>query len=182
MVYRIYILIAFFVLLTFDCAAQTWPAPKAPAIPQADGYVVIPHAAIAPDPKMTYRAIFDATRMAGKPDALVPAVNALGGELNDLAVGKVPIPQRKFVLVFHGPAVDGILDDAHYRAKYGVDNPNLPVLAKMKKQGVELFVCGQHLAAEHIDPKILSPLIRVASDAYLVLITYQNHGYASMWF
>ena len=182
MVFRASILVAFFVLLSFNCFPQTWPEPKAPAIPQADGYVVIPQVAVAPDPKITYSAIFDGTRMPAKPDAILPVLNALGGELNDLSVGKVPLSHQRFGIVFHGPAVDGILDDFHYRGKYGIDNPNLSVLAAMKKQGVVLLVCGQHLAAVHIDPKTLSPLVKIASDAYLVLINYQNRGYALMSF
>jgi hypothetical protein len=39
-----------------------WPAPKAPAISEADGYVEIPNAACAPTKNSAYRAVFDATR------------------------------------------------------------------------------------------------------------------------
>lgn len=182
MISKIFFLVTFVFMFSLAGFAQKWPAPKAPAIPQADGYVVIPNAAIAPDPKTNYRVIFDGTRMAAKPDGLLPAINAAGGVLNDLVVGKVPRSQRQFAIVFHGPAVDGILDNAHYRAKYGVDNPNLLVLSELKRQGVILLVCGQHLAAEHIDPKILSPEVKVASDAYLVLVNFQNRGYVLMLF
>ncbi len=182
MVLRACILCVILVLLSLNAFAQAWPAPRAPAIPQADGYVLIPKAAVAPDSRTIYRSIFDGTKISAKPDAILPVINAVGGVLNDLAVGKVPESNRRFVVVFHGPAVDGILDNAHYRAKHGIDNPNLPVLAQLKKQGVTLLVCGQHLAAEHIDPKILSSDITVASDAYLVLINYQNRGYALMLF
>ena len=49
------ILVGFVCFFSVVCAAQNWPEPKAPAIPQADGYVVIPNAAVAPDPKTTYR-------------------------------------------------------------------------------------------------------------------------------
>jgi intracellular sulfur oxidation DsrE/DsrF family protein len=52
----------------------------------------------------------------------------------------------------------------------------------MKRQGVELLVCGQNLAADHVDPKTLSPAITVASDALIVLIAYQNKGYAVLSF
>ena len=133
MVLRACILCVFLVLLSLTSFAQAWPAPKAPAIPQADGYVVIPNAAVAPDPKTIYRSIFDGTKMPVHTDSILPVINALGGELNDLAVGKVPSGNIKFAIVFHGPAVDGILDDEHYRAKYGIANPNLAVLERMKK-------------------------------------------------
>ena len=86
------------------------------------------------------------------------------------------------MIVFHGPAVDGILDDAHYRAKYGRPNPNLNVLSELKKTGVAIYVCGQHLAAENIDPKTISPDVTVASDALIVLMEYENNGYALMSF
>jgi len=163
-------------------AHAAWDAPQAPAIPAADGFVVIPAAAVPPDPAHTYRAIFDSTLAAAKPDQLLPALNMAGSELNAFAVSHVPAAKVKFAVVFHGAALDGILDDAHYRSKFGVANPNLPVLDQFRKAGVELFVCGQNLAAEHIDSTTLAPTVRVASDALIVLISYQNHGYAVLNF
>lgn len=159
-----------------------WPAPKAPVIPEADGYVVIPNAAVSPGPKTTFRAIFDATRSADKPTQIAPALNMVGSELNAFGVCEMPLQNAKFAVVFHGPAIDAILIDAKYKAKFGVSNPNLSVIAKLKKAGVELFVCGQNLAADHIDPETLSPDVSVASDALLVLVNYQNNGYALLSF
>jgi len=93
-----------------------------------------------------------------------------------------PLGNAKFAIVFHGPAVDGILDDQHYKAKFGTTNPNLKPIAEMKKRGVEFFVCGQYLAVEKIDPKTLIPDVQLAADALLVLMQYQNKGYALMSF
>ena len=177
---------ALFVLVLSSGVAATqiskWPAPKAPVIPQADGYVAIPQAAFPPDKTRTYRAIFDATRPAEKPSQLIPALNMAGSVLNDLGAVGAPIRNAKFVVVFHGAAVDGILDAAHYKAKFGAANPNLKVLSEFKKAGCELYVCGQYLAGEKIEPKTLSRDVTVASDALIVLITYQNKGYALLSF
>ena len=52
----------------------------------------------------------------------------------------------------------------------------------MKKQGVQFYVCGQYLAGEKIDPKTLSPDVTIAADALLVLMEYQNKGYALLSF
>jgi intracellular sulfur oxidation DsrE/DsrF family protein len=170
-----------FILLSFlttQAAFAQWPAPKAPVIPDADGYVVIPNVAVPPERDHQYKAIFDATRFAGQPTELLPAINNAGSELNALGVAGVPKDNAKFAIVFHGAAIDGILDDAHYRAKFGVQNPNLKVLSQLKLAGVELYVCGQNLAFAKIDPKSLAPEISVASDALIVLMKYQNSGYA----
>jgi intracellular sulfur oxidation DsrE/DsrF family protein len=169
-------------LFAVSVLAQKWPEPKAPAVPQADPYVAIPNVALAPGPASIYRSVFDATKLPSDPKSILPAVNAVGGLMNDLRVGGTPARNAHFVIVFHGPATDGILTNEHYRAKYGIDNPNLPVLSNLKEMGVELYVCGQHLAANNIDPKTLTREVTIAADAYLVLIGFQNRGYGSMWF
>lgn len=163
-------------------AAAPWPPPKSSVIPDADGYVEIPQAAFPPGKDSTYRAIFDANHAADKPAQLVPAINMAGSELNALAAANVPVQNAKFAIVFHGAAVDGILDEAHYKAKFGVENPNLKAIAAMKKQGVEFFVCGQYLAGEKIDPRTLTADVTLAADALLVLMHYQNIGYALLSF
>ena len=105
-----------------------------------------------------------------------------GSELNALAATNVPLANAKFAVVFHGPAVDGILDMPHYKAKFGTSNPNLKAIAEMKKSGVKFFVCGQYVAAEKIVRQSLTPDERLAADALLVLIHYQNQAYAVVSF
>jgi intracellular sulfur oxidation DsrE/DsrF family protein len=155
---------------------------NSPVIPEADGFIKIPNVSMPPDKNHIYKAIWDATKSAKEPSQLIPAINNSGSELNALAVSGIPLTHAKFVIVFHGAALDAILDDTHYKAKFGISNPNLAVLSKLKKAGVKIFVCGQNLLAENIDPKIISKDVTVASDALIVLMTYQNEGYALMTF
>ena len=172
----------FIVISTAPAVVAQWSAPKAPIVPNADGYVTIPRAAVPADKTHLYKAIFDATRAAEKPAELVPALNMAGSELNAFAVAGVPLQNAKFAIVFHSSAINGILDDAHYREKFGVSNPNLKVLSQLKKCGAEIFVRGQNLAADKIDPKTLSPDVQIATDALIVLMTYQNNGYSLLSF
>ena len=110
-------------LTAISPALAQWPAPTAPAVPAADGYAMVPGVAMPPGHATTYRAIFDATHAADKPSQLVPALNMAGSELNALAAAHIPLDKAQFVIVFHGPAADGILDDAHYKTKFRVENP-----------------------------------------------------------
>ena len=170
-------LIAVSILMTKSALGQ-WPEPKAPVIPEADGYVLIPKAAIRPESNHIYKAIFEATLSPTIPSGILPALNNAGSELNALSVEGVPKQNRKFVIVFHGSALDGILDNLHYNEKFGVSNPNLKVIAELKREGVKLYVCGQNLALAKIDPTTLTSDVTVASDALIVLMKYQNAGYA----
>lgn len=163
-------------------SSAPWGSPAAPAIPEARGYVSIPNAAVTPNKRRAYRAIYNATIAPREPSQLVPALSMVGGALNAFAATGVPLSNAKFAVVVHGPAIDGILNDAHYKAKYGVANPNLKVLSELKKARVKVFVCGQYLVRENIDPKIISPDVTVASAAQIVLMQYQNDGYALLSF
>lgn len=168
------------ILILMLCAgtAHAWPAAQSPAIPEASGYVHIDGAPFTPTNHDVYKAVFDARQGAAKPDQLLPALDMAASEVNALGVEGVPLAHAQFAVVFHGDAIDGLLDDAHYQAKFGVKNPNLPVLKKLKAQGTGLYVCGQNLAAIDLDPKALAPEVAVASDALLALMALQQKGYA----
>jgi hypothetical protein len=103
----------------------------------AQPHVTIPKIAVPPDSNRTYRTIYDATLLAQEPTQLVPALNMTGAMLNALAASGVPLTNARFVVIFHGSAINGILDEAHYKARFGVPNPNLTVLTQLKKAGVE---------------------------------------------
>lgn len=75
-----------------------------------------------------------------------------------------------------------MLDEPHYKARFGTSNPNLKVIAKMKKSSVDLFVCRQYLAAEKLARQSLTPTAASAADPLLVLIHYQSQGYVVLSF
>ena len=171
------------VLCSLLCIIQSALAQNSsPVIKEADGFVVIPTAKMQPDRSHVYKAVYDATKASRDSTQILPALNMAGSELNALAVSRIPLSHAKFVIVFHGAAIYGILDNASYRKQYGVDNPNLNVLSTLKQAGTQLFVCGQNLLSENIDFKTVSPEVTIASDALIVLMTFQNNGYALMSF
>lgn len=162
--------------------SPVWGKAKSPAVPEADGYVAIPNASHAPSKRMVYKAVFDATKAAEKPSELIPALNMAGSLLNDLAVAGVPLKNAQFAVVFHGAAVDALLNNAEYKKKFGVDNPNLRLIERLRSAGCETGVCGQYLAAMKVRPQSLTPKVPITADALLMLIEYQNRGYALMSF
>jgi len=154
-----------------------------PAIKGADAYVAVPSASRIASKTRVYRFVFDARHGADKPDQLAPAINLAGSELNTLNAHGVPRKNAKIAIVFHtAPADDALLENEHYRKKYGVDNPNLPVLAELKSAGVELFVCGQELAADNVPLETISKHVTVVEDGLVQLIELQNDGYAPLLF
>jgi intracellular sulfur oxidation DsrE/DsrF family protein len=158
--------------------AADYPAAQSPLIADGTGYVAIPGAEVAIDPAHAYKTIIDGESAAPKPTELLPAVNRASLILNALAVAHVGKANSKVVIVFHGPAVDGLLKNDGYRKKFGVDNPNLKVVKELADAGTVLYVCGQYMAGRKLGIEELTPEIKLATAASLVLITYQNDGYA----
>lgn len=163
-----------------DAAAET--ALVTPPATQPAGYVPIPGAAVQPDKAHVYRAVFDATKTAEMPDKIVPAVEMLGIEQDALLGSGVPTKNLSLALIFHGEAVDAALTDVEYKARHGVSNPNLAAISALKQKGAEVLICGQQMRIDGITPAMLLPDVTVASDALIVLMTYQNRGYALMSF
>ena len=148
-----------------------------------DPYVAVPGATFLADNKQVYRVLFEARRGADKPDQVVPAVNMAGTELNTFAAHGVLRRNVDFVIVFHSKGSDdAVLDNAHYRAKYGVDNPNLPVLAALRRQGVRLYVCGQELLADGVPLDAVSKEVTLVEDGLVVVMTFGVRGYAQLVF
>jgi intracellular sulfur oxidation DsrE/DsrF family protein len=170
----------FLLIMSISLSAQT--SSSSPIIPEADGFITIPNAKLPLDKSHIYKAIFDATKAARDSAQILPALDMVGSELNAFGVSKIPVNHAKFVVVFHGSAINGILNNNEYKQKFGIANPNLKVLNELKKAGVKLFVCGQNLLEENIDSRTISPDVEVASDALIVSMTYQNNGYALLSF
>ena len=162
-------------------AADSPAATPAP-IPGSLPFKPIPGAVAAPDRSRVYKVIFNVTQAPAKPEQPVDGIVFAATDLSALRGQGVPAGNTKFALIFHGPAVDGLLDNASYRRRFGVDNPNLETLSGLKHAGVEILVCGQFLGAMGIDPATLSPDVSIAAEAFLTLITYQNNGYAVLEF
>src|SRR6202012_3569361 len=111
-------------LVATTVGAADYPAAQSPAVPAGTGYVEIPGAAVAIDPKHVYKVVIDGLSAAASSTEVIPALSRGSLVLNALGVAHVPADNRKVVIVFHGPSVDGLLRNEAYRKQFGVDNPN----------------------------------------------------------
>lgn len=97
--------------------------------------------------------------------------------LNMQARAGVRPEQVKLALVVHGKAGFDLLDNNHYRKKFGSDNPNAELLAALQKQGVRVILCGQSAAYNEIDNAQLLPGVEMALSAMTAHALLQQEGY-----
>lgn len=139
----------------------------------------LPNAAYQPSKTTTYKAIFAVTRPskgANDPDGgLTPVARAV----NVFASAGVPLDHLKFVVLIYGmEASPMVLDNAHYKARFGKDNPNLAVIHELTKAGIKVVVCGQALAAGGIEHSWVDPDVTIALSALSTMVILQDEGYA----
>jgi intracellular sulfur oxidation DsrE/DsrF family protein len=146
------------------------------------GAVPLPNAEVQPQKGRTYKVLFSLTEAAEKPDEPLPGLDHMARTFNVFGSGGVPPKNLKVVGVFHGPASYAAMSNEVYKAKFGVDNPNLKLIEELKAAGANLFLCGQAAHALKFNEKDMLPQVKLATSAMTVLVTYQNDGYALMPF
>lgn len=127
---------------------------------------------------VVYRAVFDAAASPDDPAALNTRLVSVARFLNMHVRSETPLENMDVAVVVHGAALKSVLNNASYRARFGVDNPNLELVARLHDAGVDFYVCGQSMAFGGIEKGELSSPARVALSAMTMLTVLQNDGYA----
>lgn len=125
----------------------------------------------------TYRVVFDVGRGADSPTAVNAGIETLARFLNMHAREGVPLERMRLALVLHGNAGKDALQNAAYRERYGVDNPNLPLLEALSRAGVQMYLCGQTAMSRGLPKEKLAPQVQMALSAMTALVHLQDQGY-----
>lgn len=153
---------------------------QTPTITGAGRIHPMPHAAYQPDPAATYKIVFGLSKFGTQPDQVSPSLEHVARAVNLYVDAGVPLDHLKFVAVASGPATPIALNNAEYRKKYGVDNPNLAVIAKLRKAGVDIAVCAQAVAEFNFPYTWIDPSVTVSLSALTTMTELQQQGYAAL--
>lgn len=143
-------------------------------------HAVPPDAVYIPNPAATYKVVFALTHASKDPAAVSPALERVARTVNLYAGAGVPLDHLKFVAIAYGPATALVLDDAHYRQLFHVDNPNLPVIRELARHGIKVVVCGQAVMEHHYRFEWVDHAVPVALSALTTITELQQQGYALM--
>lgn len=160
--------------------AQAGETMQNPAIKSGGAVHPLPEAAVQPDRKQVYKALFSVTKAASDPKDVNDALDHVARAVNVFASAGVPLDHLKFAVIVHGPAMPLVLNDAGYQKRFGTSNPNLKLIGELKAAGVQIYVCGQAMAAMKYDASELNPDIKVALSALSTIVILQQQGYALM--
>ena len=138
--------------------------------------------AVDPDPEIDYKIVIDLKAPSPDPAMINPGLNNIARMLNLHAAGGIDTDHLNVVVAIHGNATYTVLNNAGYKAKYGVENPNLDLIKQLKSAGVHLFVCGQSLVARNSGFDNVNPDIEIALSMLTVVTEHQMKGFGLLVF
>ncbi len=159
-------------------AAQAIGTPRTGPVIEDFGPVFdVPSLDMPASPESVYRVVFDVAAAADKPEQVNRYIETLARFLNMHARAGVPRENLQLALVVHGPAGKDLLDAAAYRKRFGVDNPNAPLLEALAAAGVRIYLCGQTAMSRGLPKEELAPPVKMALSAMTALVALQDEGY-----
>ncbi len=174
---------AFIGIVSILAASASKPAPqsyepdyKYPVIKEHGRIVPAKDAAVPPPPNA--KIVFDIT--GGELDGgVIKGLDRVALYINLSAAHDVSAGQLQLALVLHGDATRAALgDEAYRRHADGKRNPNLELIGRLKKAGVEVYVCAQALAHHGFRPADVADPVTIAASAATVNAAFQLDGYA----
>ncbi|MBB4079617.1 intracellular sulfur oxidation DsrE/DsrF family protein [Lewinella aquimaris] len=162
--------------LIFFAPALAAQEKVTPVVPFG-GIYDVPEATVLLDTNLTYNFVVDVASGSQEPDSLSEGLYRVARMINLFAVGGVPDEKVTIVLAIHAGATVGVMDNAHYRERFGVDNPNIELIRSLKQAGVRVTVCGQSLLGRNVPPDAVIPEVEIATSMLTTVAMYQMKGY-----
>lgn len=133
--------------------------------------------AYRPDPKETYKIVFMLTHAAKDAQTVNSGLDHVARTVNLYRAAGVPPEHLKIVAVISAKATPAVLDNAFYRAINHVDNPNLPLIAALRKAGIDVTVCGQAIPENNFTYEQVNKNITLSFSALLTVSILEHQGY-----
>jgi intracellular sulfur oxidation DsrE/DsrF family protein len=147
-----------------------------PTIADYGAVVSLPDTGMQPSKDVDYKVVFNVT-MGGDADKPNGGLDRVARAVNIFTSAGIPASHLHFVAVIHGPATPSVLDHAHYRQKYNMDNPSVKLISELTKAGVKVVVCGQALAHNKFPHDWVNREVEVTLSAISDVIILQQQGY-----
>jgi len=162
--------------------AQAQSPATGPIIEQWGPAFDVPGTPYNLDAAEEHRVVFDIGDAPEDPAALNRGIESAARFLNMHARAGIDPGRLHLAVVLHGAAAAAALNDAAYRARSGVDNPDRGLVEALAGAGVRFFLCGQTAGHRGYDPADLLPQVALAVSAMTAHVRLQEEGYRAILF
>lgn len=133
-----------------------------------------------PDPNLSYKLLFEVTSAIKDSAAAKDIHDGLSdaGRVMNLHVASgISSSKLDVVVVVHASALFALFNNTDYKKKFGIENPNIPLLKELIDNGVRIIACGQAMQFFEVKKEQMIPAVIISLTAQTVLSNYQIKGF-----
>jgi intracellular sulfur oxidation DsrE/DsrF family protein len=150
-----------------------------PVINAGGKHAPVPNMTFAVPKDLEYKVVWDIEVGPAKLGELNDEYNVPARFVNQGAALGFPAARVKAAVVIHGAAGEEMLDNAEYKARKGVDNPNITLLTEMSKAGIRIILCGQTVDSRKLPREKILPFVEIAPSAAWAHAVLLRQGYTA---
>jgi intracellular sulfur oxidation DsrE/DsrF family protein len=166
-------------LLTGLAAATGAQQLSGPLVTRGGKHYPVPNPTLATPVDHIYKIAWDMKVASAKPDSVNSALDVPARFLNQSAALGMPRANVQIAIVVHGTAGEELLSNAEYRARKGVDNPNIALLEELSKAGVQIILCGQTMGSRKMARDQILPFVKISPSAVWAHAVLQKQGFTT---
>ncbi len=129
-------------------------------------------------PRKGSKVVFDITAEAQEAGQPIPGLERAALLYNLAGQAGLQPADLDVVIILHGATTRYALSDAAYQKQFGSANPHAELIRRLQKAGAKIYVCGQSLARNGLDPQAVSSELGIVSAALTAVMNKQAAGYA----
>ena len=164
-------------LLFYTCFMEVQGQTLAPAIPHFGPTFPVPNPDFPTDTTREYKVVFDIYQHPDNPEQINPQLNTLARFINMHTQAGVPLEKLHVACVLHNRASIEAVNNEKYQERYGVDNPNIPLMEALQEAGASIYMCGQSMGARGLKREELASPVQVGLSAMTIILSLQQEGY-----
>lgn len=150
---------------------------KPTAIKKYGNITLYDSVAVAPQKNGNYKILYRVTKEIEK-QGVNKELWHVARLFNLLKAYEVPDENIHIVAVISGKGFPAALTNQAHNNRYKKENPNLELIDELIKSGIEIHICGQTIAGNHLDyKKEINPKIKLTLSAMIDVVEYSKKGY-----
>ncbi len=145
------------------------------------GVMPVNDAALRYSPKQRHKVGIDLTMPLSDSSKASIGLTEIGRTFN-LHVANGALKENiEMVVIVHGGAISTFFSNERYAKRYSIDNPNIPLIRELSRNGVKFYVCGQSLALLNLPADALVPELKPSLSAKTAITGFQSKGYSFLY-
>jgi intracellular sulfur oxidation DsrE/DsrF family protein len=163
-------------LLTLSLASAEAQQQAGPVINAGGEHAPVPNMTFE-IPRLSYKVVWDIEVGPARLGEVNDEYNVPARFVNQGAAMGLKRENAQAAVVIHGAAGEEMLENAEYKARKGVDNPNIALLTEMSKAGVRIILCGQTVDSRKMPRDKILPFVEIAPSAAWAHAVLLRQGY-----